>query len=418
MIMICKLDEKEYKQFQEKHPNSNFLNGVECGHLEKMEGYPTSYVGYKENNQLKAVTLLVKMPVMKKFYFFYAPRGFLIDYQDKILLKQFTKELKKFCRKEKGIFVILDPYILYKERDQDGDLVENGFNQEYVVENLIQLGYKHKGFSIGYGKNMQFIRWMYAMDLTEHNDKDTLWKELHQQTRWSINRTLKFHMQVRELTRDELPLFDNIMKKTGERRHFHSRDLAFYEHQWDAYKEHLKILLAYIDCDLYRQSIKNELVKEQANLHKIEEQLESHSSKKIENRKKVSLEAIETFEKKIQEVNELESQYGKIIPMAASMFMLYYDEVTYLTSGVYEEFKNYYAPYAIQWTMIQEAIKLGYKRYNFYGISGEFDRDNENYGVYKFKRGFPGQVEELVGDFLLPVNPFIYFIYHLLRERD
>lgn len=68
--------------------------------------------------------------------------------------------------------------------------------------------------------------------------------------------------------------------------------------------------------------------------------------------------------------------------------------------------------------MIQEALKLGYKKYNFYGISGEFDEENENYGVYKFKRGFPGQVEELIGDFVLPTRKIWYQIYRILREKN
>ena len=414
--MFCELTKEEYSHFQMSHEYCNFLNGVECGQLEEMSGYSVCYVGNKENGELTAATMLVSMPLMKKFHYFYAPRGLLIDYHNLELLQQFTHDLKQYAKKKKAVYVVIDPYVLYKERDIDGNLVEGGFDNQDVVDHLIASGFHHKGFSVGYGQNMQYIRWMYSMSL-EDTDEKTLWKNLHQQTRWSINRTLKYQMQVRELSLDEMNIFDDIMKKTGERRHFQSRQLSFYENQCQAYGDHLKVLLAYMDVPLYRESLNKELNQENENIFKAKQELEKHPSKKFENKLKVANEAVEILEKKLKEADQLEKDYGTIIPMAASMFALYKDEVTYLTSGAYEEFRHFYASYAIQWHMIQEALKEGYKKYNFYGISGEFDEDNENYGVYKFKRGFPGQVEELIGDFVLPTRPVLYSIYHHLREK-
>ena len=52
-----------------------------------------------------------------------------------------------------------------------------------------------------------------------------------------------------------------------------------------------------------------------------------------------------------------------------------------------------------------------YKVYNFYGISGNFDKDNERYGVFDFKKGFNATVDELIGEFDLPISKFWYFLY-------
>ena len=52
---------------------------------------------------------------------------------------------------------------------------------------------------------------------------------------------------------------------------------------------------------------------------------------------------------------------------------------------------------------------------NFYGISGIFDPKDKNYGMYEFKRGFGGEVQELVGEFTYPVT-WIYYVHHLLRK--
>ena len=44
------------------------------------------------------------------------------------------------------------------------------------------------------------------------------------------------------------------------------------------------------------------------------------------------------------------------------------------------------------------AADNGYKRYNFYGIQDVFNPKGKDYGVYEFKKGFGGYVEELIGE--------------------
>ena len=48
---------------------------------------------------------------------YYAPRGYLLDFNDSKLLELFTNELKRYVKKSKGIFIKIDPYIPYKHRD-------------------------------------------------------------------------------------------------------------------------------------------------------------------------------------------------------------------------------------------------------------------------------------------------------------
>ncbi|MDD7280664.1 peptidoglycan bridge formation glycyltransferase FemA/FemB family protein [Floccifex sp.] len=414
---FVQLTEEEYAKFQQHHPYNNFLNSIDTYHLEQMEQLECELVGIKEGQEVLCACLLVKYPMMKLFHYYYAPRGFLIDYSNEKLFSTFTSELKKYIKQKGGVQLIVDPYILYQQRDQEGNVVEGGFSNAKIVQQFINEGYNHKGFSIGYDQNMQTIRWMYAMDLSQYT-KESLWKALHQQTRWSINRTIKYQLQVRELGIDELDLFVDIMEKTGERRGFGTRGKEFYKHQMMAYNGALKCKLAYLDTNLLRDYLLKEKEQNNNELNEINEKLlEVPNSKKFNKKKKVIDEAIEINAKKLQEVDSLEKEYGSIIPMAASMFIYDQDEVVYLTSGAYEQFRDFYASYAIQWHVINEAMDLGYKKYNFYGISGNFDPKDENYGVYAFKKGFPGHVEELVGDFELVCRPSIYKLNKIRNSR-
>lgn len=92
------------------------------------------------------------------------------------------------------------------------------------------------------------------------------------------------------------------------------------------------------------------------------------------------------MKKKYRDAELLEQEHGACIPMATSFFIQSQDELIYLYSAAYDTFKKYNAPYAIQWHMLQYALKHGIRKYNFYGISGDFDKNAQDYGVYEFKR--------------------------------
>lgn len=95
--------------------------------------------------------------------------------------------------------------------------------------------------------------------------------------------------------------------------------------------------------------------------------------------------------------------------------MLYGDEVVYLFSGSYSNLMNYCGQYRLQWEMIKYAADNKYRRYNFYGIEDVFNPQGKDRGVYEFKKGFGGYVEELLGSFILPISPF-NGLYELLRK--
>ena len=73
-------------------------------------------------------------------------------------------------------------------------------------------------------------------------------------------------------------------------------------------------------------------------------------------------------------------------------------------------------PYIVQWEMIKYGLHNNFKRYNFYGISGNFDKNDKDYGIYDFKKGFTGYVEELIGEYYLPINKFYYNLFNIIRK--
>ena len=353
MLEFVQLTDEEYASFQENHPCGQFLNTPEAMQMKLVDGWDVEYVGVKKDGQLVCATNLTSIPVMKIYRYYRAQRGYLMDYSDTEVLKFFTKELKSYLHAKKGLYLEMDPNVFHKERDIDGNVVEGGYDHSDVVRKLQKLGYEHEGFTVGYEDRDP--RWIFTLLINGRSEQELL-KSFHQQTRWSINKTIKQGIKVRELGLDEVSIFLNMMHETAERRGFAKREDEWYVRQIE-------------DLSL----------------------------------------------KKRNEALEMQEQYGPVINMATSLFLIGNGEIVYMHSATDDTFRKYNAPYAIHWYMIRYAIAHGYNRYNFYGISGIFDKEDESYGVYDFKRGFTGVVEEYIGYFTLPISDMMYKMYKKLK---
>ena len=145
---LVELKEEEFDKFAWEHPQGSFHQMSNWGTLKKKNGWVSHYLGLKDKDKLVAASLILskKTPIKKDMY--YAPRGFLIDYKNYDLLKEFTEKIKEYTKKRGAIFIKIDPYISYQERDINGDIVPDGENNKDAFDNLKKLGYKHFGFNL------------------------------------------------------------------------------------------------------------------------------------------------------------------------------------------------------------------------------------------------------------------------------
>ncbi len=367
-------------------------------------------VGYKKKNEIIAGTMILEKntPIKKKM--FYAPRGFLIDYKDKELLKEFTEDIKKYVKENGGFFIKIDPYISYVERDIDGNIVKDGINNEDVLTTLKSLGYKYYGRNKKIDKELQ-PRWMFALDLDA--DEKTIFDHFSNDTKRYIKRCEKNGLQVKEMKKEQLDEYKKIMEHTAKRRGFIDRPISYYESMIKELKEDIKILLCTLNTKEYLEKLNLEKKEINNKLNEILEKLKENDGKKAKVQKQELEKELELINKRIEEALELQKQYGEEIIMSGSMFIISGQEIIYLFSGSYDWFMKYNPQYLIQWEIIKYGIKNNYKKYNFYGISGVFEKEDPMYGIYLFKRGFNGKVIELLGEFDLIVNPFYYSLYKI-----
>lgn len=414
---FLKLNELQYKRFFVSIPYSNFWQSVEMAHMHETGNDPwdVEYVGVVENRTIKAVASLHSKVVYRGYRVYMIPRGLLIDYKDEKLLRFFLQELLLYLKEKKCLFVRMDPYVEYQKHLPDGSIDKSTLPNNRLISLLKSYGFNHLGFRTEIDNNYE-PRWLSVLSLTGKTEAEVL-KQMDSRTRQNINYTIRDGIKLRELGYEELEILYHMVNMTGTRKHFDNPSLSYYQNFYQAFKSHKKVLYAYLDTEDYLERNEQELLKMRVKEKELYQLLEENpKSKKNQGRLSSLHELMTATKKRIQEAKELHETYGREIPLAAALFVIYPSEIVYLFSGSDARFKHFKGSYAIQWEIIRYALKEGIPRYNFYGISGTFDKNSEEYGVFLFKRGFHTDVIELVGDFKCIVAPQINRQYELLHK--
>ena len=396
----------EYHDFWGNHPLKTFLSAPEIGELRKSNGWDVYYVGVEDDKKLVAAAMLVSHKRHFGKYEFYSPRGVLVDYENETLLHYFLDEIKNFVKNHRGYIFRMDPYVIYKERDIDGNIVEGGVDHSKLVSYLLDFGFKKVAIA-----DMEQVGWMFSLPL-EGKSKEQILKEMKPNTRNTIRKTEKIGITVKELGYDELERFQNIMIETGARKNFSVRSVDYYKKMYELFHEKGEVKYYVTELDLVQYQKKLEDDKQTA----LDKLSKLSDAKYNEGQKKNLENEIHSYEKRIQEAEEIRKEKNTdVITLSGSMFMIIQPEIIYLSSGNYEEFMKFNSQYLLQWMMIQYGIEHGFKKHNFYGIPANINKHPKDYGIYEFKRGFNGIVEELIGEFELPIT-WHYYLMKLIHK--
>ena len=416
-MKLVTLTEKEFKKFADKHNQITFHQTEEWAKLKSTNGWKASYIGLKDDKKIVAGALLLSkklpIPIINK-NMIYSPRGFLIDYNDYSLLETFTKEIKNYAKQQGAIFVKIDPYVEYIEHDNEGNVVEEGYSNKEAVKNLIKLGYKHFGFNLM--QDTLQPRWMHVIE-TENKTIVDVMTDMESKTRQILRKNEKCGITTREIKREELPIFKEIMQHTSDRREFIDRPLSYYENMWDNLHDSgiLRILIAEIDFNEYENNTIAELEQNKEELedriNKKEKNLLKMNEKKYEQSNKQNQEAIERLTGQIEKIKNLKEEHGEKAVLGGILFLVYGNEVLSLYGGSDEKLMQFQSAYTVHFAGVKMAVEEKYKKYNFYGITGDFRKENPLYGLFLFKKSFGGHVAELIGEFDLIINKPLYILY-------
>lgn len=406
-MKFVELEDKEFDSFAINHECSSFIEHSSFAHLKKKNGWDYKIFGLKNDNKIVAATILLfkKMPLGK--YMYYAPRGYLLDYTDEKIFKTFNQEILNYCKSNKGMFLKIDPYLIKRQKDKDGNIVENGIDNSNVIKMIEKEGFVLQDEDKG-NKPLQ-IQNMYWIRLNKKTLDDVM-KEMTSKTRQMIRKNERRGIVIREGSLEDFEEFNKIMSNTENRKNFVSRDMEYNKEMYKEYGngKYQKIILADIEIEKTLNKFKDEykVLNEEIKMY------ESGEKSIKESKLKEKKDSLSRSEKEINEFEDLYKKYGSKKTIGGITYFVYGHEVLSFLGGSYDDFIDYQPFYTIHYEMIKYAIDNHYDYYNFYGISKHLVETDPMYGVYLFKKGFGGEVVELIGEYDLKLSN-TYYLYKL-----
>ncbi len=192
-----------------------------------------------------------------------------------------------------------------------------------------------------------------TIDLSQ--DEDILLAQMSGNTRRKVRVAAKKGVTVRDGTVEDLQVLYDLYRTTGERDEFLTRPFDYYKLVWRSFM---------------RAGLAHALIAE--------------------------------FE-------------GK--PIAHVILFHFGRKCWYFYGASSNEERNRMPNYALQWEAIKWARAQGYALYDMWGAPDDFTEDDRMWGVYKFKRGFRGQVTRYVGAWDYAPYPLLYRVYTQLWPR-
>ncbi len=407
-MKFVQLQPKTYESFVQSHTLGNFLQSTAIGRRRQVSGWRAHLVGVKDSQgRVVAAALLSSRRVLGRYSDFECLQGPILDYDDQTLVDFFFRELKVYLRAENALQLRFNPPLLRHHRNADADIIDDGYQGQRYVQLLEAQGARHLD-DRRVDRDPLLLRWYFAKDMSDVRSEAQLLESFDQQTRWSVRKTQKTGIEVVVCDPANLDVFYDIMQHTGRRRHFDARDKQYYQDLARLFgPDRILFCLAQLPLDTYRANLRRLQSEEQKALKEIKHQQRTQpDDKKLETQRRVRQEAIDNYQAKLTDSFQLGGA-GETLVLASAVFIRYGHELVYFASGSYDQHASFNAPYALQWYALTYAIKHRIRRYNFYGTKGDFSGHSEQQGVYKFKKGFGGVIEEQIGYFELSVHPVL-----------
>ena len=186
-------------------------------------------------------------------------------------------------------------------------------------------------------------RFNYRLDLAGLAVDEVL-ANITQKTRYNIRLAAKKGVEVRVCGADMLLQFMPIMETTGDRDGFGIRPLSYFENFLGGMGEYARLYMAFVEDT----------------------------------------------------------------PVAGAIATNFGGKVSYVYGASDNTHRNLMPTYLVQWAMIEWAVETGCRLYDFMGVTGDItDESSPTYGLYRFKKGFNGRLDELVGEFTFTYKPLM-----------
>lgn len=381
------ISREDFYQHSLTTSNHSFLQSIEMADLLQKRGATIQYIGWEEQSTLDISAILYSLPMTGGLHYEINSGPIVTDARH---LPDFYKAVQGYVKENGGIEFILKPYDHYQVFDSNGNPTEE--EQKQLLHSLLDLGYQFDGLQVGYPGGEPV--WHYLKDLTDYDAKSLL-KSFNKNCSRNITTALNYDISIRNINRDEIPQFKQIIEETGKRQGFEDKSLDYYYDLYDTFGDDAEFLIAEINRANALSYLDQKISLLNPSSKQYEQQLQ-----KLEKQKTIVRET-------------LADETAETVPLACALIIYNPSEVTYLFGGSYTKYQKFSAAFLIQYHAMKRALEKGITLYNFLGIQGIFDGSD---GVLRFKQNFNGYIVRKMGTFRYYPNPLKFKVLSLIKR--
>lgn len=368
--------------------------------------WDAAYIGGYDDTGTLALTCVILTRGIFPVKMGYIPRGPVCDYTQHALLCGLMKYLHTYCRKHHISFIILDPDVPVRINgvpDKDGEAAAEAFTRCDVKRK------KAAGFEQIQAGSVYRIRWQHG-DATETRQK--IYEGFDPKTRYNIrvaqHRGLAVEIYDRStISEDAIQAFCDLMAQTGGRDHFVPRDGRYFLGLIENLHPNAKLFLVKYDP-------RRDLERTDDEIKRLTAQLKNESG--AASAKHAQLE---------KQLDGLRSRRDRITAMlpegsvylSGSILAAWGEKSWYMYGASADICRDTMPNYLMQWAMIEHSIDLGCTMYDLRGVPAAPEPSNPLYGLYRFKKGFGGDLFEFPGEFFLVHNQLAYWVFSVAFAR-
>ena len=386
-MTLTTISKEEFTSFANTVSHRSFIQSAEMADLLEKRGNTVQFIAWKQEDQVQVAAILYSLPMTGGLHM-EINSGPL--YQEEAMLEPFYAALKDYAKENGAIELVIKPYDTYQTFDSDGNPTSE--EQTHFMDTLKNLGYQHDGLTTGYPGGEPV--WHYLKNVNGVDSKSLL-KSFNKNCSRNITTALNYDISIRNITREEIPHFKQIIEETGKRQGFEDKSLSYYYDLYDSFGSNAEFVVAEINSTAALAHLDQKISLLNPSAKQYEQQLQ-----KLEKQKNIVRET-------------LAGKDSETVPLACALIIYTPSEVTYLFGGSYTKYQKFSAAFLIQYHAMNRALEKGVTLYNFLGIQGIFDGSD---GVLRFKQNFNGYIVRKMGTFRYYPSPLKYKMISLIKK--
>ena len=401
-MILKELTSEEFNAFTNNN-NCSIYQSSNYAHVMNKQKFDCLYYGIIDDNKIYGASLIL-INKIHGFKYAYAPRGFICDYSNKILLRDFTNLLKKELSKKNVVAIRINPLIIRSIYKDKKTIPNNNF--DHLYQNLIDVGFVH----LGYNNYFEGIKPRFEAIVPLDKNRVNVFNHISK----------SFKTKIRSADYNGIKIFKgdstNLQNLFLQTQNKYPRDLKYFEDVYYYFKNNNEVELFYsvLDTSQYVANVQYKYQKQTQLCNKANALVFKNVKKnnqKFINDKLREENKLDKIKKELIYATKLLKNNPQGIITSSALIIKNKSEIYLMMDGYDKTYKRLNSKHLLLWKLMEKYSLEGFKTFNLGGIGNYNLKENKYNGLTNFKLNFGALIYEYIGDLELVTNKPLYIMY-------